>query len=320
MKNHITNIMASTALALTAVMTSGISASAGGRVTVHEGDFVGNQISCQILSDILEDEMNYRVNRVVLPTGPTMWAAVSSGDIDVACENWPSYTPHSSTYIADQGGDGTVTHLGEMGIIGTSGYYVPRYILEGDSERGIEATAEGLSSYTQLNDYVDVFKTMESGDKGRLLGCPVSAWVCKDQERLDALGLNYEATELGSETAHFAEMQAAYKRGEPFISYAWEPHWIHVEMDLVEIELPEYADASWPATDWPDDLAFNFGNTEYITEHPDVAELFSNQNLSNAEQSKMIYEVEVKGRDIEEVVQEWMAANEDIWRAWVPQH
>jgi ABC-type proline/glycine betaine transport system substrate-binding protein len=32
----------------------------------------------------------------------------------------------------------------------------------------------------------------------------------------------------------------------------------------------------------------------------------------------MIYEVEVNGRDLGEVVQEWMDANQDVWRAWIP--
>jgi ABC-type proline/glycine betaine transport system substrate-binding protein len=55
-----------------------------------------------------------------------------------------------------------------------------------------------------------------------------------------------------------------------------------------------------------------------VEENPDVAALFRNQNLSNADQSKMIYEVEVNGRDLGEVVQEWMDANQDVWRAWIP--
>ena len=318
MARTLTGIAASVGLAVAGCIGSVSVAQAADRVTVHEGDFTGNLISCQLLSNILEDEMDYRVKRAALATGPTMWAAVSGGDIDVACENWPSYTPHSATYIVEQGGDGTVTFLGEMGVVGSSGYYVPRYILEGDADRGIEAVAVGLSSHEQLNEYVDVFKTLESGDKGHLLGCPVPAWVCQDQDRIDGLGLNFTATELGSETAHFAEVQAAYKRGEPFIAYAWEPHWVHAEMDLVEIALPTPTADNWPASDWPDDLAFNFGNTEFVEENPDVAALFRNQNLSNADQSKMIYEVEVNGRDLGEVVQEWMDANQDVWRAWIP--
>jgi len=32
----------------------------------------------------------------------------------------------------------------------------------------------------------------------------------------------------------------------------------------------------------------------------------------------MILSVDVDERDLEEVVREWMAENESIWRAWIP--
>jgi ABC-type proline/glycine betaine transport system substrate-binding protein len=41
-------------------------------------------------------------------------------------------------------------------------------------------------------------------------------------------------------------------------------------------------------------------------------------NFSNADQAKMLVEVDQNGRDIVEVVQEWKDNNEDVWRAWLP--
>ena len=32
----------------------------------------------------------------------------------------------------------------------------------------------------------------------------------------------------------------------------------------------------------------------------------------------MIYQIDVKKRDTEEVVEEWMEANKDIWMKWIP--
>ena len=32
----------------------------------------------------------------------------------------------------------------------------------------------------------------------------------------------------------------------------------------------------------------------------------------------MIYEVDVKKRDVDEVVAEWMEANESVWQSWLP--
>ena len=41
-------------------------------------------------------------------------------------------------------------------------------------------------------------------------------------------------------------------------------------------------------------------------------------NYSNTDQAKMLVEVDIKGRDIKEVVKEWKDANPDVWKAWLP--
>ena len=132
------------------------------------------------------------------------------------------------------------------------------------------------------------------------------------------LGIDYHPLELGSETAHWAEIQGAYKRGEPFLAYAWEPHWIHAALDLVEVKLPEHSEAKWPATDWPQDITFNYGSPGFVEKNPRVAQLIKNMNLTNAQQATMIYEVDVKKRKVDEVVKEWMKNNENVWKAWIP--
>ena len=40
-------------------------------------------------------------------------------------------------------------------------------------------------------------------------------------------------------------------------------------------------------------------------------------NLSNVEQSALVMAVDVDGRDIDEVVQEWVDANKDEWKNWL---
>jgi glycine betaine/proline transport system substrate-binding protein len=156
-----------------------------------------------------------------------------------------------------------------------------------------------------------MFKSLESGDRGNLIGCPVAAWACEDQQRMDAMGVDFYAQALGSETAHWAEMLAKYKRGEPFIAYAWAPHWIHAALDLVEVKLP-------PEFAWPDDVTFKYGNPALMKEYPDAVEVIRKHRLTNAQQAGMIYQIDVKKRDVDEVVAEWMKANESIWRKWLP--
>ena len=256
--------------------------------------------------------MDYKVKRITMPSGPGVNEGIRSGDLDFACETWPSYSTTKEKYVTEYGGDGSVKYFAPVGVVGQSGYFVPRYMVE-----GADATAPDLKTYEDLNKYKDLFKTLETGDKGRLIGCPVAAWECKDAERIEGLGLDYQLVELGSETAHWAEMQAAYKRKEPFIAYAWTPHWIFATMDLVEIGLPPHSDDAWPVSDWPEDVTYNYGRPDLGDDHPDLLKLIENFRLSNTEQAGLILAVDIEGRDMEEVVAEWVAENESKWRPWV---
>ena len=302
------------AIALAALLTMpGSLSAAGGVLTAPDPDWTGGIITCRIIGKILENEMGYKIKVLTMPSGPQVDEGLSSGDLDYACETWPSYSTTKQEYIKEWGGDGSVIRLGDAGIIGASVYYVPRYLVEGD-----DAPAAGLAKFTDLNDHIDLFKSMETGDKGRLLGCPVAAWECEDKARVEMLGVNYVAIELGSDTAHFAEMKAAYNRKEPFVAYAWEPHWIHSALDLVALELPEHSDELWPATGWPEDITFNRGSPKFVEEHPEAAQLIANSRLTNEQQAPMLLAVDEDGRDLDVVVDEWLAANEDIWRSWLP--
>jgi ABC-type proline/glycine betaine transport system substrate-binding protein len=291
----------------------GTTASAKSVLTAPEADWTGGQVTCKIIQIILEDEMGYKVKRITMPSGPGTREGIRAGDLDFACETWPSYDSTKEKYMTMFGGDGSVDVFGEAGIIGISSYYVPRYMVEGDG-----AAAPNLKALADLNQYADVFKSLETGDMGRLIGCPTAAWECRDQERLDLNGINFHAVELGSETAHWAEMPAAYKRGEPFVAYAWEPHWIHAALDLVSIELPAHDAAKWPATGWAKDITLNYGDPNLRDTDPKAVALIENSSLSNGQQAGMILAIDVEGRDMDEVVREWMAVNEDVWRAWIP--
>ncbi len=291
-----------------------VQASAGGVLKSAVNDWTGGAVMCEIVHQILENEMDYKIKRIVMPSGPGRDEAIRSGDLDYGCELWPSYSNTIQKYVTEYGGDGSMLKFSDAGVIGVSSYYVPRYMVEGEG-----AQAPDLKSWENMNQYAELFKTLETGDKGRLLGCPVAAWLCEDAKRMELLDLNYEPVELGSEAAHWAEMQAAYKRKEPFIAYAWEPHWIHAALDLVKVELPPHSDDKWPATGWAEDVTFNYGNPDFAEEHPKVVELIKNFRLTNDMQAPLILAVDVDGKEMDEVVEEWLASNEATWKAWLPE-
>ena len=286
---------------------------AGGVLKTAVNDWTGGAVMCEIVHQIAENEMGYKVKRITMPSGPGRDEAIRAGDLDYGCELWPSYSTTIQKYVKEFGGDGSMLKISDSGVIGVSSYYIPRYLVEGD-----DAKAPDLKSWKDMNKYADLFKTLETGEKGRLLGCPAASWQCEDTKRMEMLGLNFAAVELGSEAAHWAEMQAAYKRKEPFIAYAWEPHWIHAALDLVRVELPEHSDDKWPATGWPEDVTFNYANPKFIEENPKMEGLLKNFRLTNEEQAPMILAVDVDGKDMKDVVAQWLKDNEAKWKAWLP--
>jgi glycine betaine/proline transport system substrate-binding protein len=46
--------------------------------------------------------------------------------------------------------------------------------------------------------------------------------------------------------------------------------------------------------------------------------MIMNASITNVQQAGMIKAIDIDGRDIEEVVAEWMEANRDVWSSWVP--
>jgi glycine betaine/proline transport system substrate-binding protein len=288
-----------------------IPAQAAKRLTVPDPDWTGGVVTCRTIQYVLENELGYKIKTVAIPGGAGVWEGIRAGDLFYNCETWPSYNPTKEKYLKEYGGDGSVVFIADSGIIGETAYWVPRYMVEGDSSRGIPASTPDLKTFADLNKYKHMFKSLESGDRGNLIGCPIAAWACEDQARLDSLGVDFYAQALGSETAHWAEIQAKYKRGEPFIAYAWAPHWIHAALDLVEVELP-------PEEAWADDVTFKFARPDMMKEHPEATEVIRKARLTNSQQAGMIYEIDVKKREVEEVVEEWMEANESIWRKWLP--
>ena len=94
---------------------------------------------------------------------PITQAALVRGDADVNMELWTDNVP---TYEADKAAGGIVD-LGVNYDDNRQGFYVPRYVIEGDAERGIAPMAPDLKSVKDLSRYAALFKDEEDLAKGR---------------------------------------------------------------------------------------------------------------------------------------------------------
>nr|BFE92169.1 hypothetical protein GCM10020185_27050 [Pseudomonas brassicacearum subsp. brassicacearum] len=100
--------------------------------------------------------------------------ALSSNDIQVFAEEWVG---RSEVWNKAEKA-GKVVGVGAPVVGAIEGWYVPRYVVEGDAKRKLEAKAPGLKNIADLGQYAAVFKDPEEPSKGRFYNCP-AGWTCE---------------------------------------------------------------------------------------------------------------------------------------------
>ena len=86
---------------------------------------------------------------------------------------------------------GEVVDVGDVYETSTQAWYVPRYVVEGDAERGIKPMAPDLKSVSDLPNYTELFQDPEDPEKGLFVNC-ITGWQCKEINlvKLYAYGLD----------------------------------------------------------------------------------------------------------------------------------
>ena len=315
----LTRVIAATALAWFVAAP----AQAAEPVRIAENDWTGNLIDINLAKVIMEEHMGLEVELIFADyTG--QWAGLAVGDLDVAMEIWHSFSFAAYEEWVDE--KGMVEVIGDLGMVGSSGLYVPTYVIKGDAARGIAPMAPDLKTYEDLNKYTALFHRPETGDKGFFLDA-VQSWEIHNEERFANLGINYVNVFAGTEGAMLAEIESAYAKGEPLFHYGFTPHWMHTVYDLTEIEFPPYSDECYgigqdePGTfacDLPEEMTYNVARVGFKDENPAAYALIKNMWLTAEMQQEMLLLVDVEGHGVEEAVRMWMAQNEAVWQAWIP--
>ncbi len=265
---------------------------------------------------LLEDKLGYKVEIVTIDEN-AQWAALATGDLSASLEVWPSgHADNVKQFIDDQK---KVENLGELGVIGTIGWYIPTYMLADKPEL---ATWEGFKDPATAA----LFKTAETGEMGQFLAGDPS-WVQYDEQIIKNLGLNLKVVVAGSEAAVQSAVDSAFSRKEPVLFYFYKPHSIFAEHDLTNVTLPENNDACYSDEniaagkvdcDYPTDLLFKIASTTLKTSAPDAYALLSKMSYSTDEQIKMVAAIDTDGKSAAEAARAWVDANESIWKAWMP--
>jgi glycine betaine/proline transport system substrate-binding protein len=188
----------------------------------------------------------------------------------------------------------------------------------------------GLPNWEALNDCAEVFSVPETAPSGRYLGGPVT-WGGFDDERAEALELDYEVVHAGTDAALFAELESAYQRQAPILLWVYTPHWAPAKFKGEWVEFPEYTAECYNDPSWGinPDMAYDCGKPRgpiwkvawagVKNQWPGAYQVIKAFKVDNDEMAQMIVDVDLEGRSIDDVVNQWMTDNESRWQGWIEQ-
>lgn len=245
-------------------------------IVIGEGDWDSNAFHDQVVKIIIEEGYGVETEIVTADTA-IMVTGLKTQDIDVAMELWSDNLP---TYDADLA-SGDYTELTVNFDDNIQGLYVPTYLIEGD-----DALAPDLKTVKDLKKYADLFPDPENSDKGIIYGGP-EGWAATAMlhDKMEKYGLDeyYTFKTIDSSATLSAVLSGAYKKGEAWVGYSWEPTWIMGMYDMTLLEDSEYS---------PEDFEIGIGSfpsvdvTVVVTkgfeeEYPEIAEFLSNYTTSS---------------------------------------
>ena len=248
-----------------------------------------------------------------------MHEAMLKGEVDVNMEEW---TDNLATYDADLA-EGKFRELGVNFDDNIQGFYVPRYVIEGDPERGIEPMAPELRTVQDLKKYADVFPDEENPGKGRIYGA-IPGWEINEimKRKVEANGLSdsYNYFQPGSDAALSAAITSAYEKGEPIVAYYWEPTWLMGKYDLVLLDDEPYIDdESYKAglTECPSVRVTVAASNAFYTENEEFCDFLGRYRTSSALTSEALAHMQETGDDYDGTARWFLAEHDELLSSWL---
>ncbi len=271
-------------------------------------------VMSHVVGNILED-MGLSVE-FISADSQAVYEAIRLGDVTLGLEVWEGAFGASFNAALEKGG---IVDVATHDAITREDWWYPMWTKE---------ACPGLPDWQALNDCAELFATPETGDRGRFLGGPVD-WLKHDQERVDALGLNFTVVNAGSAAALWAELAAAERDKTPIVLFNWTPNFAEAVWPGEFVEFPAWEPGcdTDPALGPNPDAVYDCGNPadgylkiaawEGMAEKwPTAYALLEQVNFTNPQIAEMAKLVDIDGLDPEDAALAWLEANEDIWRSW----
>ena len=278
--------------------------------------YSGDNIIMFILGDLLE-KLGYNVENT--PADYLgQFAGLKAGDLHIGSPGWDTT---AKAAMADAWGSGQVLNMGNIGIAVNEDWWYPLYVKD---------VCPGLPDWKALLEpqCVEALSVVETAPKARFLSGPIE-WGGYDAERIEALDMAFEVIHAGSDAALTAEFVATIKRKQPIVGWTWEPFWLPALYEGEFVTWPEYDDACYEDPAWgPNpDKAYDCGRpTGFMWKSawaggekiwPKAYDVWRKFTLDAKTMGDMVYKSDVEGVPTEVVAEQWIEANEDVWKAWL---
>jgi glycine betaine/proline transport system substrate-binding protein len=124
-------------------------------------------------------------------------------------------------------------------------------------------------------------------------------------------------------------LESAYQRKAPILLWIYAPHWSTTKYKGEWVEFPEYTKACYEDPSWGinPDMAYDCGKPHgeiwkvgwvgVKDKWPDAYKAIKAFTIDNDEMGQMITKVDLDGQKVDDVVAEWMGANEARWSQWI---
>ncbi len=313
-----TTILLMTVLLLTMTMAPALTARAE-QTTVTFADVGWDSIRFHnaVAGVIAESAFGYTWEEISGST-PITLEGLMSGDIDVHMEMW---TDNLATYKDDIAA-GRMKELSVNFDDNAQGLYVPRYVIEGDSARGIKPVAPDLKTVEDLKKYADIFPDPEDPGKGRIFG-GLPGWEVTTvmEKKVQYYGLDqmYNYVLPGSDAAMSAAFVSAWDKGAPIVAYYWEPTWLMGMYDFVLLDDAPYDAATYleGKTACPSTRVTICVSNDFAASNPDFCAFLSKYKTSSALINEALAHMQTTGDDYTATAKWFLKQHTELVEAWL---
>ncbi|PKM76157.1 MAG: ABC transporter substrate-binding protein [Firmicutes bacterium HGW-Firmicutes-15] len=248
-----------------------------------------------------------------------LFAALSRGDVDIMMEVWTSDYPEQWKDLLKSS---KVKALGSN-YSAVQGWFVPAYLVEGDTERGIEPLLPALKSVQNLPIYKETFKLSPTSSMGIIVNAP-RGWPAEtiNTEKFASYKLSTSFMLMASDSEQnlSASLDQAYSRGTAWLGYVREPSIISAGHKMLLLREEPYSEEQWKlgrACSYPESNVMKAANSGMNEKAPELLDFLQKYATTRGQNEEILLYVENESANREKAAEEWLRKNPDVWSQWV---